>query len=507
MTKPPEIDRDQWFLDDREKYEKYLRGADDDEPTEAKTFQVQRELMHHHDDVIKAARGAVRSEMLQTVDQGYMEEGVKMSQREILKEIPVAIASRKFDFKLPNGPYRADITLNGRTILLGGAGGHTAAFDWYKGTKFFELYPSDEVRDVCFLYDDTMSAMATRKSVYIFDKNGVQLHELTDHKNPLFLQFLRQHWLLVSATENGRLNYTDVTDGKTIAQIRTGRGRPTAMAYNRHNGVVSLGHSNGIVSFWTPNMPEPAATVNAHPAPITAIDINLGGDKMVTAGCDGSVRVWDLRTFKMAYSRMNDKYAASDVAFSATGVLGTARGARVEFFKNADQRKPFLSHMFDSQVRTLKFVTFDDFAICGLDDGISSVVVPGSGEPNIDSNVANPFATARWRQEQEVRGLLDKIPYDMITMDTDGPLRVGRPADRQKQRAEKLDKYRLSRIKPPEQEKKLSMEKRIQMMKDDINRRKIEKKMEQIQKEKEGTATEEAPRGPLSRFAKAKQNF
>ena len=147
MSKGKEVDRDEWFLpEDKDKYEKYLRGADDDEPAEAKTFQLQRELANHHDDVIKAARGAVRSEMLQTTEAGYIEE--QMTQKEITKEIPIAVASRKFDFQLPNGPYRADITLNGRSILLGGQGGHVASFDWYKGTKYFEIYPNDEVRDV-----------------------------------------------------------------------------------------------------------------------------------------------------------------------------------------------------------------------------------------------------------------------------------------------------------------------------------------------------------------------
>lgn len=510
MSNKKEVDRDEWFLpEDKDKYEKYLRGADDDEPAEAKTFQLQRELANHHDDVIKAARGAVRSEMLQTTEAGYIE--APMTQKEITKEIPVAVASRKFDFQLPNGPYRADITLNGRSILLGGQGGHVASFDWYKGTKYFEIYPNDEIRDVTFLFDDTMSAMATRKTVYIHDKNGVQLHELLDHKSPLFLQFLRQHWLLVSASENGRLSYSDITDGKTVARIRTKRGAPSAMTHNRHTGVVALGHANGVVSFWTPNMEEPAATIFAHPSPLTALDVNIAGDKLVTAGCDGSVRVWDMRSFEKCYSKTNDKYAASDVAFSATGVLGTARGARVEFFRGLDAKKPFLAHMFGAQVRSLKFVMFDDFAICGLDNGISSVVVPGSGEPNIDSNVANPFATARWRQEQEVRGLLDKIPYDMITMDADGPFKVGRPVDKQKQRAEKLEKYRIS--KQPDgvkasgtKEKRVSLEKRLQMMKEEYHKQQIEQKMEQIQKEKEGKAPQE-PQGPLRRFAKAKKKF
>ncbi|KAH0794005.1 WD40-repeat-containing domain protein [Histomonas meleagridis] len=507
-----EIDRDQWFIpEEKEVYENYLRGADGNEEdlSEVKSLTVKRELVNNRNDFVRAARGAARSEMLKTVDKGYIQGDELLTQNQILDDIPIVIAARKFDFKLDNGPYRADITLNGRTILLGGSGGHFASFDWYTGKKFFELFPEGEVRDVTFLYDDTLSAMATNKLVYIHDKNGVQIHELLDHKKPLFITFLRQHWLLVSASENGRLVYSDVTDGKTVANIRTKRGRPNCMCYNRHNGVVSLGQGNGVVSFWTPNMAEPAATVFTHPAPLTSIDIDISGNKLATAGCDGTVKIWDMRNFDRIYSRTSD-FIASSVAFSATGVLAAARGTVVFFYKTYDAKNPFLKNNFNSPIKSLKFVTFDDFAICGLENGISSAVVPGSGEPNIDSNVANPYATKRWRQEQEVRGLLDKIPYDMITMEREGPFKVGRPIDKQMNRAKELEKHRM--IKKPEEhasgtkEKRLSMEKRIQMMKEEYNKQLLEKKMKQKEEEKEGKEEQEED-NPLSRFKKAKQRY
>lgn len=41
--------------------------------------------------------------------------------------------------------------------------------------------------------------------------------------------------------------------------------------------------------------------------------------------------------------------------------------------------------------------------------GFSTILVPGSGEPNFDSYVANPYASLRERREQEVAHLLDKL--------------------------------------------------------------------------------------------------
>lgn len=46
-------------------------------------------------------------------------------------------------------------------------------------------------------------------------------------------------------------------------------------------------------------------------------------------------------------------------------------------------------------------------------------MIPGAGEPNFDSLEADPFEGKRRRREREVNSLLDKIPFDLITLDQD----------------------------------------------------------------------------------------
>lgn len=514
-------DRDEWFIpEQKEKYDKYIRGADDEELIDdgVRAPAIRNELIHHKEDVSAAARSAARSEMLHTVEKGYIQSETRLSQREILKEIPIAIASRKFDFTLPNGPYHVDVTKNGKTLLLGGQGGHLAMFDWFNGQKFFEIFPEFEVRDVCFLHDANGCAMATNKSLYTLDKTGVQVHEIREAAGATSLEFLPHHWLLVAATEHKKLVYTDITDGQIVMNAYT-TYMPTCMCQNKQSAVIALGHDRGSISLWTPNSNEPVAKFLKHTAAVTAVDIDITGTKLAAAHGDGVIQIWDLRNFTRCYNKRSDFAGITDVAFSATGVLGVARGNHVEMYQSYEDKRAFLSSKYNTTVQDLKFVTFEDFAIVGLQGGISSMVVPGSGEPNLDSNVANPFETAKWRQEQEVRHLLDKLPPQMITLDPETVFHVGKIENKHKERTDRLKKKRMIKVDANEQaqeqnddndnkkekpgNKKVTMERKLRMMKDEYNRKLIEEKTAKLKAQAEAPAEENSD--PLARFQREKK--
>ena len=81
--------------------------------------------------------------------------------------------------------------------------------------------------------------------------------------------------------------------------------------------------------------------------------------------------------------------------------------------------KPYLSHRLakGAQVEDLAFCPYEDVLGTGHSAGISSLLVPGAGEPNFDSYVANPYETLKQRREAEVHRLLDKLPPDTIALD------------------------------------------------------------------------------------------
>jgi len=84
------------------------------------------------------------------------------------------------------------------------------------------------------------------------------------------------------------------------------------------------------------------------------------------------------------------------------------------------QQAPYMSHsLHDGVIEDLAFCPYEDVMGIGHATGISTMLVPGAGEPNFDSYVANPFQSRRERQEQEVHMLLDKLQPETIVLDPD----------------------------------------------------------------------------------------
>jgi hypothetical protein len=57
----------------------------------------------------------------------------------------------------------------------------------------------------------------------------------------------------------------------------------------------------------------------------------------------------------------------------------------------------------------IHFTPFEDVMGIGHSQGVSSIIVPGSGEPNFDSFEANPYQTNKQLRESTVHSLLEKV--------------------------------------------------------------------------------------------------
>ncbi|GJJ78052.1 U3 small nucleolar RNA-associated protein 7 [Entomortierella parvispora] len=375
----------------------------------------------------EAAYKAASSELLLTEEGGYLEpEGIEktyqLTQSALKKEVDISTAHKMFTLDLKFGPYSIDYTRNGRHLLIGGRKGHVAAFDWQAGKLACELQLRETVRDVKWLHNETLFAVAQKKYVYIYDKTGTEIHCLRNHIEVNKLDFLPYHFLLASVGNAGYLKYQDTSTGKLVAEHRTKLGKCDVMTQNPANAIMHLGHGNGTVTLWSPNMTTPLVKMQCHRGPVTAMAIDHAGKYMATAGLDGQLKLWDLRSYKPMQEYFTPT-PASSLSISQRGLLAVGFGPHVSVWKNpftTKQTSPYMSHLQPgSPVHDVEFVPFEDVLGFGHRSGISSIVVPGAGEANFDALEANPFQTKKQRQEMEVHALLDKIQPEMITLDVE----------------------------------------------------------------------------------------
>ncbi|KAI0874838.1 WD40-repeat-containing domain protein [Hypoxylon argillaceum] len=475
-----------------------------------------------------AALKAKDAEILLQGTSGYLEPETelertyKVRQDEIVENVSIATAQKRFDLTLNElGPYVFDYSRNGRDILLGGRKGHIASMDWRSGKLHCEFQVNEIVRDVRWLHTNQYMAVAQKKNVYIYDGSGVELHCLNQHREVSHLEYL--------PGVSGHLKYQDVSTGQLVSEIATKLGPPASMAQNPHNAICFTGHNNGQIQLWSPSCSSssgPLAKLLAHRGPVRAMSIDRGvltkteGRYMVSTGQDCKMAVWDIRQFRMVNEYFT-RQPASSVAISDRGVTAVGWGTQTTMWQGlftkhaAEQTKvqsPYLTWGGEGRrVERVRWCPLEDVLGIGHDEGFSSIIVPGAGEPNMDVMEVNPFETVKERQDSEVRSLLNKLQPEMIALDPSfiGNLDLRSEEQRQAERdldAKPVDVETEIRKKARGRNSALRRYLRKQRAKNVIDEKRLkvdEIWKEQVQQREQKKKEKEVNLGPaLARFAK-----
>ncbi|XP_002740951.1 WD repeat-containing protein 46-like [Saccoglossus kowalevskii] len=411
----------------KEKVTKYVRGKKIDLQSESIPHVKHRHSMKRLEDkYAEAVKSAARSELLLTEEAGFLEadedeETHQISQKEIRQAVDISSATKNFDLTLNQfGPYKLDYTRNGRHLLLGGRKGHLAAMDWVTKRPSFEINVMETIQEVQWLHIETMLAVAQKKWLYIYDNQGTELHCVNKFNDVLKMQFLPYHFLLATASATGFLKYLDVSIGREVASIRTKLGRLYCMKQNPHNAIIHLGHTNGTVTLWSPNLKGPIVKMLCHKSAVRSIAIDKSGLYMATSGQDRQLKIFDIRTFKpLQVYRIAS--GATELSFSQRGLLASACGNIVDVYKDCctqSQDKPYMMHKMKYNITDLQFCPYEDVLGVTHTNGFESLLIPGAGEANFDALEQNPYQSKKARREWEVKALLEKIQPEMITMDT-----------------------------------------------------------------------------------------
>ncbi len=386
---------------------------------------------------LDAAMAAADAEIvLHTEQAGFleveneMERTYKLTQDQLKSHLDEQTARHIYDLRLDQySPYGMNYDRSGRCgLLYGKNGGHIALMDMHTMALKTEIHLNEKVRDATFLHNTTMFAVAQKKHAFIYDDAGVEIHRMSEHQDIFQMQFLPHHWLLSTIGRAGWLKYHDTSTGQLVSNHRSKMGPCDVMTQNKSNAIIHCGHLNGVVSLWSPASSTNLVKMLCHKgAAVQSLAIDKTGRYMVTGGADSQVKIWDLRMYKETHSYFTKGGVPASLDISQKGVLGIGHGSRTTFW-NPDAlrfkvKDPYMGHSLNGKgpVESVRFRPFEDVCGIGHNKGISSIVIPGSGEPNLDSMEynMNPYQDTKQRREAEVRSLLDKLSPDMITLDPD----------------------------------------------------------------------------------------
>jgi U3 small nucleolar RNA-associated protein 7 len=178
-----------------------------------------------------------------------------------------------------------------RYLLFGGKKGHVATYDCMRMFVGCELQLQEDIHDVHYLHNETMFAVAQNRYTYIYDNKGTEIHCMKRHERPYKLDFLPYHFLLTTIGHSGWIKWHDVSTGDFVAGHSTGHGPCKVLTHNRTNAISHVGHSNGVVTLWSPSSGKSLVSMFCHKAPVTGIAIDREGNYMTTTGLDGLLKV------------------------------------------------------------------------------------------------------------------------------------------------------------------------------------------------------------------------
>lgn len=417
--------------------------------------------------------------VLHTEDAGFVEAENDMERTTALTQVELKrqhldeqTARHIFDLTLPHSPYGCKYDRSGRYSVLYGQRGHIALMDAHNLSLHTEFHVQERIRDACFLHNFSLMAAAQTDHVYIYDDQGAEVHKLNEHHDPFAIEFLPYHWLLASIGRLGRLAYQDTSTGQLVCHHKTKMGPCGVMRQNPSNAIINLGHSDGTVTLWSPSSTQYLVKMLCHKgSPITSMAVDLSGNYLITGGADRKVKIWDLRKYQYVHSYHVKAGIPTSIDISQRNVLGIGHAGHATFWSPAaikhKVKDPYMHHLMPAcgPVETVRFRPFEDVCAVGHTRGISSIVIPGSGEPNLDTAEynLNPFQDKKQRREAEVRALLDKLDPRMITLDPNeiGGIEESTPAMR-KERLQDLQDEANAKLKPKKEKTKKRGRSKIQ---------------------------------------------
>ncbi|MBX3412986.1 MAG: hypothetical protein KF708_09890 [Pirellulales bacterium] len=219
---------------------------------------------------------------------------------------------------------------SGALLLAGGGrGGHSGrvvVFDVKSGERVFELGDElDTVLAADINEDHTRVALGgPQRVVRIFDtEDGTQLHEIRKHTEWVYaIEYSPDGVLLATADRNGELIVWEAETAREYQNLKGHTAAVNAVSWRLDSNLLASASEDGSVRLWEMENGTQVKTWNAHAGGVASIHFTHDG-RLVTAGRDRQVKVWDLEGKQLvAFEALPDLALAATFTHDGARVVG-----------------------------------------------------------------------------------------------------------------------------------------------------------------------------------------
>ena len=229
------------------------------------------------------------------------------------------------------GPPLASLAIHpqGSLLVTGGSDGLLRLLRWPVAANRQLGTFGGEVRAIAVTADGSRTiAGGADQTVRIFDNaRGEQRHSLTNPAGPVTSIAVAHDDtpLAAAGSDQGAVTFWDVREGQAAGSLAGHQGAIRALRFAANNQRLLTAGADGTVRLW--QLPQPPSEVEAHKQAIAALAVSRDRQFAVTAGADKTLALWTLPAAKKTHTAEKLPQVADCVAVSDDGRLVAAGDA------------------------------------------------------------------------------------------------------------------------------------------------------------------------------------